>query len=682
MRKILLVLLMASSAFATQVSTTKITGTTWGANDTGITSNNFSWDSLNVTMGAFWRRPIANSYTLDTVGLDSVNLSNAGDVWKDSTTGAAKWPKAIKTLANNAAIKIAAASGTISSGLTNLYINGTGSTLLDNKGITINSLTINSGAQLTRTGTGVIYLRSTGTPLVFANGGTFTNSGTFIMLQRSTNGDMYSIAGSPTINGTGQIYCYYASGAPTGPLTLNLPAITIGGTVEFGIQSALAGNTYVFNNTGSMDITGGLSVYSTGVSSNVTLNVSTYNLKAAALTMGAYSQGSAILAVNLGSGTHAVTSFVPAAAVTYTTGSTTINFQTCQLSVLNALTFAANYTITGTVGQTITYTGTGTTTSNGKSHPGNVVINSSGLTRTLADSMDVAGDFTIQAGALAQATKPFAVHGDYYLLSTTDSSNVNGMKYLYKSWTRGAGSKAKNDSAITKLVSDNLCNLTTNTARLNYVHIKALSYGIQKVKQLDNAVIVRLRDTIGAWNQNGFTRSDSIAVWLDSGHIWNAARTCWKYSLYGPNFKATTLTDTLTYAGSAACSLVVSCVNTIGNVKVNLSGAGSLKQVGATHYGALNVADGVLSPTDTIYATSLNWTSTDTSTLGVVIVSGSAYIASTAKLGATKIIMLSQCSIGGGNANLPPVTYPAGCGATKRRNGGWLGLGVNNGLMF
>jgi hypothetical protein len=544
----------------------------------------------------------------------------------------------------------------------------------DDKGITFAKWTINGAVSSGGTGFSVLL---GATPLVIAAGANFNNN-KYLQLQANAAGDVYTVGSGAVWRGIGETDI-----TPQAAFTYTLPATAYTGTGVWYIHPT-ADYTTTINLSGALNLgTAQLNFIKNGGAGTgnvATINTQNYNVTCGAFSHGASVSGTYKLAINYGSSVLS-TGAVTSPTVAYTTGYTNIDFGTSQWTCSGAWTFASNHTITASAGQIVNITGLSKITSNGKSFPGALTINNTAHTvDSLADSLDVAGDFTIQMGQFRQNGKPFAVHGDYYSLSS-DTSNMNATKYLYKSWTRGAGSNVKNDTAITKLVSDNLCNLTTNTARLNYVHIKALSYGIQKVKQLDNAVIVRLRDSIGAWNQNGFTRSDSIAVWLDSGHIWNAARVCWKYSLYGPNFKATTLTDTLTYAGSAACSLVVSCVNTIGNVKVNLTGAGSLKQVGATHYGALNVADGVLSPTDTIYATSLNWTSTDTSTLGVVIVSGSAYIASTAKLGATKIIMLSQCSIGGGNANLPPVTYPAGCGATKRRNG-WIGLGVNNGLMW
>jgi hypothetical protein len=151
MKKLLLILLLASGAMATQVNTTKFTGTTWGANDTATTSGNFTIDST-VTIGAFWRFPIAQAYTLSSSAGKTVNLSNSGDAWKDSTTGAATYPAAINFLANNAFMKIAAASGTITGSGCALSFAGTGCAITDNKGFIGKSLTLLSDAEILNNG--------------------------------------------------------------------------------------------------------------------------------------------------------------------------------------------------------------------------------------------------------------------------------------------------------------------------------------------------------------------------------------------------------------------------------------------------------------------------------------------------------------------------------------------------
>jgi hypothetical protein len=669
MRKILLVLMLAVSVLATQTQFNGTLTARWGTAgnwsglavpDTLDTCTIAAACTVNVAArcGKLIKRTptvfIATGQTIYSRGgiiIDSASVLNLGN--------------GLTLAGASDTLHLGTGLGTVTAASCEITMNGTTAMVLDDdKSITAKSLTLGASAVVTSSGAARTDYQGTSTLLTIGNNSTYTVSQNCNYIP-TADFSIFSIGTGVTWGGNKTQRILASS-------SCSIPGFTYTGTGTFDISPTAASTV---TQTGHINI--GTSTLQIRVfDASCTYNTGGFNITCGPFKYGSEAGGKA-QTINCGASIISITSFLSS----YNTAASPLNMQTSKWTCSGDWTFGSNHTITASAGQIVNITGLSKITSNGKTFPGALTINNAAHTvDSLADSLDVAGDFTIQSGQFRQNGKPFAVHGDYYSLSS-DTSNMNATKYLYKSWTRGAGSNAKNDTAITKLVSDNLCNLTTNTARLNYVHIKALSYGIQKVKQLDNAVIVRLRDTIGAWNQNGFTRSDSIAVWLDSGHIWNAARTCWKYSLYGPNFKATTLTDTLTYAGSAACSLVVSCVNTIGNVKVNLTGAGSLKQVGATHYGALNVADGILSPTDTIYATSLNWTSTDTSTLGVVIVSGSAYIAPTAKLGATKIIMLSQCSISGGNANLPPVTYPAGCGAKKRRNG-WLGLGVNNGLMF
>jgi hypothetical protein len=675
MKKILLVLLIASGAFATVQNVAKITSYTWGATDTIITSGNFSIDS-SVTIGAFWRYPIAQAYTLDTIGIDSINLSNAGDAWKDSCTGTAKWPRAIKFLSNNALMKIAAASGAISATNTNLYFNGTGAQMVSNKSTVTNSLTIGSGAGLTISAS-VATVFNGAAPLTFVDGGSITNnsSGIGFKFSLTATGNFITVtAGSPTITnsntdfGSSPIVLEHGN-TGSGNVTGTIPEMTFAGVGAINLYDQGGGGTGIATSSLAGNISfattthfrirqayGQRFVFLTNNKSILGYPILEFGRSAAGNTLSLF----------LGSSTITSTSYL---GTTYANGAL-FNLGKCAWTNIGAFTWNTNDVITdSSAGSTVTFSGVGTTTNNGKTFPGSVVINSAGVLRTIADKFRCAGNLTLTAGKVNFGKFRDTVLGDYInnLTAATDTVNKIDTMYNFGSWIRASGAHSKNDTAQTMLSGTALCNWTFGDMdfRAHMVRLTGASRAKQ-VKFIDNGHIRYFKDSTGTMAFN----STGMRVWFDSSlYIVDSAYLQYRDTIQTPKLlissTAKVQNSGLLYFGLALKDTIWtqnSTANSIGNLTINKSGD-TLTLSGATRLDTLQVVDGGLrmsSATDTVYTKGLSWTSTDPSTIiAPIVVTDSIYIAPGASIGYSGVgrIQTLACKLAAGG-NAAKISYP------------------------
>ena len=163
--------------------------------------------------------------------------------------------------------------------------------------------------------------------------------------------------------------------------TWNLPAITMGGTCGLNIYQQGGSGNFIINMGGEIHINGTLTISSSLANITQTFNSNNYNITCGIITFGSsivtgtavYNYGSSVVTLN-------TSGSISSAA--YTTGSTNVNWQTSTWYCAGAWTFGTNATYD--INPTFTFTGVGTTTSNGKSF--NNVIVTSGL-RTFADAV-------------------------------------------------------------------------------------------------------------------------------------------------------------------------------------------------------------------------------------------------------------------------------------------------------
>ena len=669
----------------------------------------------------------AGTSTLSLTGAEAQTVTSAGETWYDVTINRAtagtclfadaischtltasatntqviSWTGMTMTASGNITlngtgthifgngITMTGASGTLHIGSTLtaptasgciITFNGTTACILDDdKGTAFLSLTLGAGAKVTNTGDGgstTVFIGPT-TVWTFGANSTFTNNG-WIALYATASQSIFGAG--VTFDGNSPISISTAGAN----ITITYPAVSYNGTGAWSLACGAVDVAPIHSLSGTFNIgANSLTISNSRVGITLTSNTNGNTITCGALSVGT-NNATAVHNINYGASTISCVSYTGAVL---NIGSCTESFSTSQWTCSGAWTFGSNHTIVpGT--SIVNFTGAGTTTSNGKAFPGDLTINSTGLVRTFADKYKVNGNLLLTAGKPIFGLFRDTVVGNYTnsLTAAADTANRQDTLFLGGSMTRSAGSHTKNENAVTKLYGTSLCNLTTSGSRMNYIHIVGTN-NTKQIKLLDNDTTIRLRDSIGTINQNGFALADSILYIGDSNQVLDGSRTIWKYLVFDTHYEANTINKITTFLGSAACSLVVNSTNTIGNITENLTGTGSLQQVGSAHIDTLNITDGSykIRGGDTAFVagnTTFNNTGDSVARSGTgtaYIVINSNFSTAAGVLWDTAHIKITSTLTGAtialnGNATLPPIQLNARSSLT--------GSGIINRLSF
>jgi hypothetical protein len=362
-------------------------------------SGSFATDDLlfnntSVLPAAATADIVANSITIaatysGTWSFSGQSATLAAGFSDDGITGAHTFGTALICNGASATVHFGTGSAITASSCT-LTLNGTTGMTYDHDSTSgkLASIVLGAGAKVTVTGAGGNAYASN---LTTGAGATITNNVNIRVTCDTTT--PFVLGAGTVLNGAGGYYI--TTGTST---TCTLPAITITGTAIFLIYKGTTGAMAVTFG-GNIVVPGDMYIRcqdATGAMSVVTNN---YAISCSALIVGNQTAG-ASLTFNRGSSVITCSSYTGA---TYNTAGCTDNWQTSSMICSGAFTMGSNQTYNpGT--SLVTFTGTGTTTLNGKSLY-DVVVNSSGLTRTIADSLTcnsitrTAGVLTFSAGA-------------------------------------------------------------------------------------------------------------------------------------------------------------------------------------------------------------------------------------------------------------------------------------------
>jgi hypothetical protein len=359
----------------------------------------------------------------------------------------------------------------------------------------------------------------------------------------------------------------------------------------------------------------------------------------------------------------------------YSSGTDNQNFQNSVWFVSGGWNFNASQIITGTAAtQSITFSGAGTTTSNGKTFPGNVINNAVGTLRTMADKFRCIGNFTNTHGSIIFASLARdSIGGDYANnLTGTDTLNRNSDSL----WIGGSFTgnlRVKNALSRTYFYGTALCNMTTNGTTVNYDDIRGTDR-TKQMKCIDRYHGRKLVVTTGTLNTNGKTCiTDSFTIVNDSiATVLGDTISSRKITL-GASAKPINGTPLLLYFGLALKDTLfdtMPAAKSAGKLVVNKSGD-TLTSSGVGHFDTMQIIAGgyrMGTATDTQYTKGLSWTSTAPATIiAPIVVTDSIYIAAGASItysGTGKIIKLACSAAQGGNAvriyypTISPITYP------------------------
>lgn len=200
------------------------------------------------------------------------------------------------------------------------------------------------------------------------------------------------IDGSATINGS-SVLRLRANAA----ITVTLPALTMGGTVDFYLDRLTSGSLATFNMNGAISILGDIDIVSPSAGGRtIVFNTNNYTLACADFSFGA-STSAAVCTVNLGSSTVICSSWC---ADAYNQTTTNLNMGSAQVSCSGAWIFQSNHTVDeGTSTVELDGAGAQAVTSNGKLFH-DLTIDKAGGTATMQDALTCA-DFLLTLGGFA-----------------------------------------------------------------------------------------------------------------------------------------------------------------------------------------------------------------------------------------------------------------------------------------
>jgi hypothetical protein len=354
------------------------------------------------------------------------------DAYFDAT-GTLNLGNAVTVNGASGTFHVGSSSGTVTATSYVLTMNGTTAMVLDDdKGITANSLTLGANAVVTNSGSATTTtFTNSGTCLTFTNGGALTANQNMKFYCTGTAA-IFSITGSPTFNGTGQIairasenqtvtlpaITYTGSGLwlfeEAGTITFQTSTYSLGGafnigTATFVLRNALGGNHIIFN------------------TNNYPMTTGSFRVGAQTLTSITFNAGASIFNVTDFSGSN------------YAGLSTIFNMGTSQWTCTGNWTFGSNYTVTGSPIVTLNGSGAQTVTSNGKSFY-DLTINNSGSNIatpvSFADSATLTGDLNLTDGPFL--ANGIGIEAVDYTYNTADSVRA-GRLWLSGNYTRAAG---------------------------------------------------------------------------------------------------------------------------------------------------------------------------------------------------------------------------------------------------
>lgn len=388
-----------------------------GANYTGsgalLTTDDLVFDNTSVVNAAANTSLEVNSITVNAnytgnLSWAGCNMTLSGGNAVFNGTGQTHFGNGFIFNGASANLTIGSGVGTVSATLCTLVFNGTtGCSFTDNKTTSFKNLTLGTNAVLTLNGSANTTIVHTSSPLNFTNGGTLTiNVGLSIRL--TSTGDAYTVsAGTPTVNGSGDITFFCRNST----ITTSLPALTISGTVTVYFYGyATSASTHTIQLTGDFSAPTIIAYSSNAMS--FTFDQNGYKLTVGDFTVGNSSSGYFKLYFDDEVEVNTFTSDYLANAVE-------IYLQTSEWTVKGNFTYKSDTTLdVGTSLFTFT-TNDATITSNGKSFY-DVDIDASGKTVDLNDAIDITGDLTIIAGTFDSDGFNVTVDGNVIINDTAD----------------------------------------------------------------------------------------------------------------------------------------------------------------------------------------------------------------------------------------------------------------------
>lgn len=283
-----------------------------------------------------------------------------------------------------------------------------------------------------------------------------------INLRLTGSSTFYSLGVGSSFAGTAAI-----SLGVLGNYSVTLPAITMLGT--FVLQDDANCNF-------AYTLTGAITCNAFSCLSRIAGSTGIFNFNNQPITCGQYRFGtSAASTVTVNESASVINCTTMVASII---GTSTRNMQTSQITCSGSWTFGSNHTITGSAGQSVTFTNTATITSNGKVFPGNKIVNAAGKTITKADALSVAGNLTITAGTLAGAFSTTCA-GDVTVSISATFNRLILTKATTRTLTVAAG---------TTLTLTNLTNTNFNGTVGALTRVRSSVPGTQFTMVIPNAV--------------------------------------------------------------------------------------------------------------------------------------------------------------------------------------------------
>ena len=400
---------LGGATLARGTSTLSLTGT---AAQT-ITSAGETWYDITInrsTAGTclFSGAVVCNTITASATNTQVISFTtttlSAGGNFTFDGTGTHVFGTALTMTGASSKLHIGSTLTTPSAASCAITMNTSTAGVIDDdivNGVTINQLVLGANAVVTNSGSGSNFnALATNNPLVFTNGGTLTLISP-LTLGLSANGSFYSIAGSPTIDGSTPSFQFRVA---INGVTGTIPAITVGGTVGIRNLCSTTGISGTFSLAGNVSCVGNYMMFASRANATHTFNGNTFGITCAELQYGAYTDGTCVGTYNFGSGTYNIASLLVMSIL----GVTNVNLQTSTINCSGNWTFGSNYTVTPATSIVRLTPGAGATatvTSNGKHFANFRVIGNATGTVTLGDSLYADSAFTDSTGLVNQNTK-------------------------------------------------------------------------------------------------------------------------------------------------------------------------------------------------------------------------------------------------------------------------------------
>jgi hypothetical protein len=415
MKYLLLMLALAVPLWATQNT---IAGGNWSAasiltTDTVTVTGTTSNDTIdgNFTFVAY-KRPASNSRLAIETGTTSWTITGNGNIAIDSgVTGAKSLPDSVK-VSGTGKVVFASGSGVISSSNSAWLFSGV-DTLNDNKGITIKSYatTAGIGVKLTVNGAASTTLLCSNECFTLGDSSTLIwNKVTNLALQG--NDSLWRVGAGCVINGTAP-----PAWAGAGNLRISLPKFTYSGTGTMTLQGSANDTFSIVGQLSLGNAPAGLTI--NNFNSGVVWNTNNNTIDCGALTIGQVT-ATATATYNFGTSSVSISSLAASNAA-YTTGSCVVNYSG-SWTILGNETWGANWTINPGTGTVTHQSNSATITTNNRPCFYNLTLNGDTKTYTFADSLKVAGTYTITAGNITHSGQGIVAAGDV-LFNSTGTAN-------------------------------------------------------------------------------------------------------------------------------------------------------------------------------------------------------------------------------------------------------------------